>query len=104
MWNSTPNESVGQGYFSTPTDFFGPPLPCIPPPHALQLDPVNIDPHANYPVRECPGCAVEVPANENRCPICGYAFPARSALQRNLIWIVAALLALLLIPLFLSLR
>ena len=66
--------------------------------------PVKIDPHARFPVRECPGCAVEVPANENRCPICGYEFPARGALHRNLLWIVLLFLALLLIPLFLSLR
>ena len=55
-------------------------------------------------LRECPGCAVDVPANENRCPICGYEFPARGPLHRNLLWIVALFLALLLIPLLLSLR
>lgn len=65
---------------------------------------MNIDPDAKFPVRECPGCAVEVPANENRCPICGYAFPSRDPLHRNLIWIVLLFLGLLLIPLFMSLR
>ena len=65
---------------------------------------MKIDPDAKFPVRECPGCAVEVPSNENRCPICGYAFPGRGALQRSLIWIVALFLALLLVPLLLSLR
>ncbi|MBP7008573.1 MAG: zinc ribbon domain-containing protein [Kiritimatiellae bacterium] len=55
-------------------------------------------------MRECPGCAMEVPANENRCPICGYEFPGRGPLHRNLVWIVLLMLALLLIPLFLSLR
>lgn len=65
---------------------------------------MNIDPHSDFGTRECPQCAVEVPANENRCPICGYEFPGRGPLQRNLIWIVALLLALLLIPLLLSLR
>lgn len=25
--------------------------------------------------RECPSCACEVAANENRCPICHYEFP-----------------------------
>ena len=65
---------------------------------------MKIDPHMHFGTRECPGCAVEVPANENRCPICGYAFPGRARLQRHLIWIVALLLALLLFPLLLALR
>ena len=62
-----------------------------------------IDPHADFGTRECPGCAVEVPANENRCPICGYTFPARGPLHRHLLWIVLLCLALLLIPLLLAL-
>ncbi|HOE00060.1 MAG TPA: zinc ribbon domain-containing protein [Kiritimatiellia bacterium] len=65
---------------------------------------MKIDPHANFGTRECPNCAVEVPANENRCPICGYEFPVRGPLQRNLLWIVALLLLLLLWPLLRSLR
>ena len=65
---------------------------------------MKIDSHTEFPTRECPNCAVEVPTNENRCPICGYEFPGRGPLQRNLLWIVAFLLALLLIPLLLSLR
>ena len=65
---------------------------------------MKIDPQARFGVRECPGCAVEVPANENRCPICGYALPGRGRLQRNLVWIVLLLLALLLAPLLLALR
>jgi len=65
---------------------------------------VKIDPQAKFPLRECPGCAVEVPANENRCPVCGYAFPGRGPLQRNLLWIVLLFLALLLIPLLRALR
>lgn len=65
---------------------------------------MKIDPHADFPTRECPGCAVEVPANENRCPICGYEFPGRGPLRRHLVWIVLLFLALLLIPLVLSLR
>ena len=64
---------------------------------------MKIDPHHDFGTRECPGCACTVPANSNRCPICGYAFPARSSLQRGLPWIVALLLALLLLPLLLSL-
>ncbi|HOU20675.1 MAG TPA: zinc ribbon domain-containing protein [Kiritimatiellia bacterium] len=65
---------------------------------------MKIDPQAKHGMRECPGCAMEVPANENRCPICGYEFPGRGPLHRNLVWIVLLMLALLLIPLFLSLR
>lgn len=65
---------------------------------------MKIDPQAKFPLRECPGCAVEVPANENRCPVCGYAFPGRGPLQRNLLWIVLLFLALLLIPLLRALR
>jgi hypothetical protein len=65
---------------------------------------MKVEPQSNFGVRECPGCAVEVPANENRCPICGYEFPGRGPLQRNLPWIVLLCLALLLIPLFFALR
>ena len=65
---------------------------------------MRIDPYSRFGTRECPGCAVEVAANENRCPICGYEFPGRGPLQRNLLWIVLLFLALLLIPVFLALR
>ena len=65
---------------------------------------MKIDSQSDFGTRECPSCACEVSANENRCPICGYEFPGRGPLHRNLIWIVLLLLALLLIPLFLSLR
>ena len=65
---------------------------------------MKIDSQKSFGLRECPSCATEVPANNNRCPICGYDFPARGPLHRNLIWIVAGLLALLLLPLLLSLR
>lgn len=65
---------------------------------------MKIETRTDFGMRECPGCAVEVPANVNRCPVCGYEFPGRSPLQRRLIWIVVLLLGLLLIPLFLTLR
>jgi predicted amidophosphoribosyltransferase len=65
---------------------------------------MTIDPQSDFGTRECPNCAVDVSANENRCPICGYEFPGRGLLHRNLIWIVLLFLALLLIPLLLSLR
>ncbi|NLG35138.1 MAG: zinc ribbon domain-containing protein [Lentisphaerae bacterium] len=65
---------------------------------------MKIDPHARFPKRECPGCAVEVPANENRCPVCGYEFPVQRPLHRNLWWIALLVLALLLLPLLHRLR
>lgn len=65
---------------------------------------MKIDFQTDFGTRECPGCATAVPANENTCPICGYHFPARGPLQRHLIWIVALLLGLLLLPLIRSLR
>ena len=65
---------------------------------------MKIAPQAKFGTRECPGCAVEVPAKENRCPVCGYEFPGRGPLQRTLLWIVLLLLALLLIPLLLAQR
>jgi predicted amidophosphoribosyltransferase len=65
---------------------------------------MRIDPHANYPTRECPGCAVEVPANENRCPICGYEFPVRGRLHRHLWWIALGLILLFLLPVLRALR
>lgn len=37
---------------------------------------MNINPNADFGTRDCPGCGVEVAANQNRCPICGYQFPA----------------------------
>jgi uncharacterized paraquat-inducible protein A len=65
---------------------------------------MKIEPHTPFLVRECPGCAVEVPANENRCPVCGYEFPVRGNLHRNLGWLVLLMLLLLLLPLLLALR
>ena len=65
---------------------------------------MRIDPHGKFPVRECPGCGMEVPSNENRCPICGYEFPVRGTLHRHLWWIALVLLALLLLPLLRALR
>jgi predicted amidophosphoribosyltransferase len=64
---------------------------------------MKIDFHHDFGKRECPGCAMQVPANSNRCPVCGYAFPGRSGLQRGVVWIALLLLALLLLPLLLPL-
>lgn len=53
----------------------------------------------DFGTRECPGCACEVAANENRCPICGYEFPAPRGLHRGSAWIAVGLLALFAGPL-----
>lgn len=38
--------------------------------------------------RECPACACEVAANNNRCPICGYEFPNWTPRSRSLLVII----------------
>jgi hypothetical protein len=40
---------------------------------------------------ECPGCAVEVDANSDVCPICGYEFPKQSAGFKIGVWILIIL-------------
>jgi hypothetical protein len=42
--------------------------------------------------KECPSCAMEIPAKSNTCPVCSYEFPGNG--QRGLRWI-ALILALL---------
>lgn len=52
----------------------------------------------DFGTRECPSCACEVPANNNRCPICGYLFPAPSPRQRHMkLWGALLMLALMLL-------
>lgn len=59
---------------------------------------MSIDPNKQFPSRECPGCAMEVNANENRCPICGYEFPQPRPFQRHaLSWGALVLLILFLV-------
>jgi len=62
---------------------------------------MKIDPHRDFGCRECPGCATEVAANENHCPICGYAFPHEHPVRRRTIWVIAVLMLLLLWWMFL---
>jgi hypothetical protein len=45
---------------------------------------MRIEADKGFGFRECPSCATEVPANSNRCPICGYEFPHLSGRQRGL--------------------
>ena len=47
--------------------------------------------------RECPSCACEVAANENRCPICRYEFPARPHDHRRWLGLIGLTLAALLL-------
>lgn len=37
--------------------------------------------------KECPGCAMEVDAEEEVCPICGYEFPKQSRSLKIAVWI-----------------
>ena len=62
---------------------------------------MKIDSQRDFGRRECPGCATEVAANENYCPICGYAFPHEHPLRRRIIWGLAVLMLLLLLLMFL---
>ena len=45
---------------------------------------MSIDTSKEFSKRECPSCACEVPANNNRCPICGYEFPNPTPRQRGM--------------------
>ena len=45
---------------------------------------MKIEPNRDFGSRECPSCACEVAANNNRCPICSYEFPAASPRQRHM--------------------
>jgi predicted nucleic acid-binding Zn ribbon protein len=59
---------------------------------------MKIDAQKPFGTRECPSCATEVPANNNRCPICGYVFLQPTSTQRNMKLIGAiVMLALFLI-------
>ena len=62
---------------------------------------MRVDPDKDFGTRACPGCATDVPANSNRCPICGYAFPHPTSRQRVLRLGGALLMLGLLLLLFL---
>lgn len=40
---------------------------------------------------ECPSCAVEVDADHDVCPICGYEFPKQSLSFKIGVWVMIAL-------------
>ena len=58
---------------------------------------MHIDEQKDFGKRECPGCATAVEANNNRCPICGYEFPAQHPARRFTIVMVAVVLLLILL-------
>lgn len=63
---------------------------------------MNVDPTRTFGLRECPSCATEVEANNNRCPICGYVFPHPTPTQT---WMrIGGALLMLVIFLFFALR
>ncbi len=62
---------------------------------------MKIDCQKSFGLRECPACAMEVPANNNRCPICGYVFIQPTPTRRNMKLIGAiVMLVLFLIMVF----
>jgi len=62
---------------------------------------MKVDAQKPFGTRECPSCATEVPSNNNRCPICGYAFLQPTSTQRNMKLIGAiVMLVLFLIMVF----
>lgn len=42
--------------------------------------------------KECPGCAVEVDADHDVCPICGYEFPKQSLAFKIGVWVLILLM------------
>ena len=47
----------------------------------------------NASTRECPACAMAVPADAPECPVCGYEFPVERAGTRTSAWLMIALMA-----------
>ncbi|MDZ4200443.1 MAG: helical backbone metal receptor [Kiritimatiellia bacterium] len=62
---------------------------------------MRIKPQKIFPLRDCPGCAMSVPANENRCPVCGYEFPGARRPARIYI-VLSGLVALALLTLWIG--
>ncbi|HBA83321.1 MAG TPA: hypothetical protein DCZ95_04420 [Verrucomicrobia bacterium] len=62
---------------------------------------MKIDGDKRFEKRECPSCACEVDANNNNCPICGYAFPQPTPTQSRMkLWGALVMLVLFLIMIF----
>ncbi len=59
---------------------------------------MKIDPGKTFGARECPGCAMEVPENNNRCPFCDYEFPNPTPRQKHMqLWGAIIMLILFII-------
>jgi len=55
---------------------------------------MRVETDKDFGTRECPGCGLDVEANHNRCPVCGYEFPNVPEPRGAVRWIVWILLAL----------
>ena len=56
---------------------------------------MRVEPDRDFGTRECPSCGLEVAANENRCPVCDYEFPAVPAPPKSIAligWIIFGLI------------
>ncbi len=51
--------------------------------------------------KECPGCAMPVPADAHECPYCHYEFPGQKS---SLKWVALLVLLAFLLPLLVLLR
>lgn len=43
---------------------------------------------------ECPGCAMEIDADSDECPICGYDLPKQPLTMKIVVWLFVALILL----------
>lgn len=65
---------------------------------------MRLEASRDFGTRECPSCASEIPANNNRCPICKYHFPVANPRQRSMrFWGALIMLGLLLAMLLIGL-
>lgn len=55
---------------------------------------MRVEADTKFGTRECPGCGLEVEANNNRCPVCGYEFPNVPEPRGLAAWVVWILVAL----------
>lgn len=64
---------------------------------------MRVDAGKDFGTRECPSCGLDVAVNENRCPVCGYEFPAASTPSRPLAIIGLVLFGLIIAAILLML-
>lgn len=62
---------------------------------------MRIDTNRTFGERECPSCSTQVPANNNRCPICGYEFPAAHPALQKVYWTAGIILLIALLAMWL---